>query len=139
MALPSNPPLFELKAKSATFRVADGDRPLEEVSVVSKGRFTGLELTSLQTVRIHPTGKAHDRQEGTGILYLKGNGRATYRIEGQIRSTSAWREHVTGTMTFGRDCTKGLKDFANTKASFVTLVNAKGESTMKVWKSPNED
>jgi hypothetical protein len=128
----NRPPLFELRAKSATFRVADGE-PLEEVSMVSKGRFKGRELTSLQTVRIHPTGTNRDKQEGAGILYLKGNGRATYRVEGEIGSTSAWREQGKGIMTFSGDCTKGLRELANRQATFLTVVNARGNSTTRIW------
>ena len=124
---------LKLRAKSATFRIADeGKVPLEEVTVVSKGRFKGRELTSLQTVRIYPTGKASDIEEGSGILYLKGSGRATYRVLAELRTTTKWRERVKGGMSFGKDCTGGLKNLARAKASFVTLVNSKGESITKV-------
>jgi hypothetical protein len=126
-------PTFELHAKSATFRIADEVEPLEEVSVVSKGKYKGLKLTSLQTVRIHSTGKTNDVEEGAGILYLKDAGRATYKLRGEIRSTERWRERVKGLMTFGSDCTEGLRFLAEAKAAYATFVNSKGESTTKVW------
>jgi hypothetical protein len=126
--------LLQFTAKSANFRVADTEPPLEEVSVVGKGRFGGKELTCLYTVRIVPTGKSKDRQEGAGILYLEGHGRATFRVAGALSSTPRWRERVAGTMSFGNDCTGEFEKLKNTRVSYQTLVNAKGKSTTKVWK-----
>jgi hypothetical protein len=132
--VPSKRLLFELKSKSATFRVADTDPPLEEISVVGKGRFKGKVLTSLSTTRIRPTGESRDIEEGRGILYLEGNGRATYTIEGSIGSTHKWRELARGTMTFAEKCTGTLKELRKSRASYLTVVNLKGESHTKVWK-----
>jgi len=130
----SRTPLFQFRAKSANFRVADTNPPLEEVSVVGKGRYRGKELTTLYTVRIVPTGKTKDRQEGAGILYLEGGGRATYRVEGELSSTANWRERVSGTMSFDEDCVGEFENLKNTRVSYQTLVNSKGESTTKVWR-----
>ncbi len=94
--MPSNRLLFEFKSKSATFRVADTDPPLEEISMVGKGRFRGKTLTILSTTRIKPTGESRDIEEGRGIIYLEGNGRATFTIEGSIGSTHKWRELARG-------------------------------------------
>lgn len=132
--MPSKRLLFEFKAESATFRVADTVPPLEEISVVGKGRFKGKALTSLYTTRIRPTGGSRDREGGAGILYLEGGGRAVYRISGTIGSTDKWREMAEGTMTFGEHCSGSLKELRGVRASYVTLVNSKGKSMTKVWK-----
>jgi hypothetical protein len=133
--MPSKQLLFEFKAKSATFRVADTDPPLEEVTVVGKGRFRGKPLTSLYTTRITPTGKSRDREDGAGILYLEGGGRAAYRISGSVGSTDRWREMAEGTVTFGNHCSGSLSWLKNSRASYETLVNSKGESKTRVWKN----
>jgi hypothetical protein len=126
--------LFEFKAKSANFRVEDTDPPLEEVSVVGKGRLKGKALTILYTTRIRPTGKTRDTEEGVGILYLEGNGRAAYKISGNIGRTQKWRELAKGTIAFGEYCSGSLQELRNLRASYLTLVNSKGESHTKVWK-----
>jgi hypothetical protein len=133
--VPSKNLLFEFKAKSATFRVTDTDPPLEEVSVVGKGRFKGKKHTSLYTTRITPTGRSRDRESGAGILYLEGGGRAVYKIAGSIGSTDRWREMAEGTITFGEQCSGSLIELKNSRASYVTLVNSKGESKTRVWKN----
>jgi hypothetical protein len=125
--------ILEWKSKSATFRVADTNPPLEEISVVGKGRFRGKVLTSLCTTRITPTGRSRDKEQGIGILWSEGNGRALYRISGTIGSTDKWREMAKGTMSFGKNCVGSLKDLRNVRARYVTLVNSKGESETKVW------
>jgi hypothetical protein len=125
--------LFKFKAKSASFRVADTDPPLEEVSVVGEGRFKGKKLTSLYTVRITPTGKEKDKQDGAGILYVEGNSRAIYAVTGELRTTKRWREHVVGTMKFANNCTGEFVRLNNKIVSFETLVNSRGESTTSVW------
>jgi len=125
--------LFEFKAKSASFRVADTEPPLEEVTVVGKGRFKGKALTSLSTTRVTPTERSRDIEEGAGILYLQGNGRAAYKLSGSVGETRKWRELAMGTMTFGDDCVGSLRDLRNLRASYVTQVNSKGESHTKVW------
>jgi hypothetical protein len=125
--------IFGWKSKSATFRVADTSPPLEEISVVGKGRFRGEVLTSLCTTRITPTGKSRDKEQGIGILWLAGNGRASYRITGTIGSTDRWREKASGVITFERNCIGTLKDLRNVRARYVTLVNSKGESETEVW------
>jgi len=129
--------LFEFKAKSASFRVADTEPPLEEVTVVGKGRFRGMDLTSLCTTRVRPTGRSRDVEEGAGILYLEGDGRAAYRVTGTIGKTRKWRELAKGTMTFGEDCVGSLKDLATLRASYATVVNANGGSHTKVWEDPS--
>jgi hypothetical protein len=127
-------PIFEFKIKSATFRIADTDPPLEEISVVGKGRYKHRVLTALYTTKMRPTGKPRDKEDGAGILYLEGNGRAAYKISGSIGSTRKWRELTKGTMTFGEDCTGSLKELKYLRASYVILVNSKGESETKVWR-----
>jgi len=77
---------------------------------VGKGRFKGKALTSLSTTRVRPTGKSRDIEEGKGILYLEGGGRAVYRVTGDVGRTRKWRELANGTMTFGVDCVGSLKD-----------------------------
>jgi len=126
--------LFELRAKPASFRVADTEPPMEEVTVIGKGRFKGKALTSLSTTRVRPTGGSRDAEEGVGILYLQGNGRAAYRVSGSIGETRKWRELGRGTMTFGEDCVGSLRDLRKMQASYTTLVNSKGESHTKVWR-----
>ena len=132
--MPPKQLLFEFKAKSATFRVADTDPPLEEVSVVGKGRFKGKTLTSLYTTKITPTGRSRDAESGAGILYLEGGGRAVYKIRGTIGSTNKWREKSVGTMTFGEYCSGSLRKLRNVRATYDTLVNSKGKSHTKIWK-----
>jgi len=136
--VPSKRLLFELKSKSATFRIADTDPPLEEISVIGKGRFKGKLLTSLSTTRIKPTGKSRDIEEGRGILYLEGNGRAPYTIKGTIGSTRKWRELARGTMIFDEKCIGTLKELRKSRASYLTVVNLKGESHNKVWKEDDQ-
>lgn len=136
--MPSRCLLFEFRSKSATFRVADTEPPLEEVSVVGRGRFKGRTLTSLSTTRINPTGESRDMEEGRGILYLEGNGRATYMIEGSVGSTHKWRELARGTMIFGENCTGSLKELRKLRASYITVVNRRGESHTKIWKETNQ-
>jgi hypothetical protein len=121
--VPSKQLLFEFKAKSATFRVADTDPPLEEVFVVGKGRFKGKMLTSLYTTRITPTSRSRDKERGAGILYLEGGGRAVYKIDGSIGATHRWRQMAEGTITFGEHCSGSLSGLRNSRASYATLVN----------------
>jgi len=132
--MPSKTLLFEFKADTATFRVADTEPPLEEVSVVGSGRFKGKNLTTLYTIRISPTKTSKDRHEGAGILYLEGGGRSTYRMKGTLISTPKWREVVTGTMALGDDANGDLRELKNLTVSYKTLVDANGKSSTKVWK-----
>jgi hypothetical protein len=132
--MPSKYLLFEFKAKSANFRVANTNPPLEEVSVVGKGRYEGRLLTALYTTIVRPTGKLRDKEDGAGILFLEGNGRASYRISGSIGSTRKWSELAKGTMVFGKECIGSLKELKHLRASYVTQVNSKGMSRTKVWK-----
>jgi hypothetical protein len=125
--------LFGWKSKTATFRVADTNPPLEEISVVGKGRFKGKVLTSLCTTRVTPTGRARDKEQGMGILWLEGKGRASYRLDGTIGHTHRWREMAKGTITFGERCVGSLEELRNVRAVYETVVNSKGESETKVW------
>jgi hypothetical protein len=124
-----------MEIQVSNLRVVDTNPPLEEVSVVGKGRFKDKVLTSLCTTRITPTGRPRDKEQGVGILWLEGNGRAPYRISGTIGSTRKWKEMAKGLITFGEQCVGSLEELKKMRARYVTLVDSRGASTTNVWAS----
>ncbi|MEK6919581.1 MAG: hypothetical protein AABX62_00895, partial [Thermoproteota archaeon] len=63
--------LFEISGRSATFRIADTQPPLEEVSTTGEGTFNGMKFRDLNTIRVTP-GRRLDRIDGRGILFVQG-------------------------------------------------------------------
>ena len=125
--------LFEISGRSATFRIADTDPPLEEVSTTGEGTFNGMKFRDLNTVRVRP-GRRVDNIDGRGILFLQGGSRAYYQISGVAGGGLEFSETVRGTMAFGARCTGKLKVLKNTRASFQIMVDSKGRFRTKVWK-----
>ena len=123
--------LFEISAKSTTFRVADTTPPVEEVSETGAGVFNGLKIRILYTVKVRP-GRRVDRIVGHGIVYAK-YGRASYSIAGTAAGGPDFSEKVRGTWVFGSDCNGSLRELRNTKATFETKVDSKGKSKTRIW------
>ena len=125
--------LFEISGRSATFRIADTEPPLEEVSTAGEGTFNGMKFRDLNTVRVRP-GRRVDRIDGRGILFVQGGSRAYYKISGVAGGGPNFSETVRGTMLFDVKCTGNLKVLKNTRASFEILVDSRGRFKTKVWK-----
>jgi hypothetical protein len=125
--------LLDVAADATTFRIADTRPPLEEVSETGGGTYRGMSIRFLYTVKVRP-GARVDRVAGSGLLYASG-GRAPYKISGTAAGGPDFSERVRGTWTFGSGCTGALRELRNTKASFVTSVDAAGRSTTKVWRA----
>ena len=79
--MPRKTLLFEISSSSTVFRIADTKPPMEEVSETGEGKFNGLKLRTLYTVKVRP-GRRGDRIDGHGIVYAQGGGRAPYKISG---------------------------------------------------------
>ncbi len=129
-------PLLALTAQATTFRVADTEPPLEEVSETGGGQYDGVPVRFLYTVRVTP-GADVDRIGGNGILYAKG-ARAPFRISGEAAGGPDFSERVRGTGTFGPDCTGRLVELSDTKVWFRTAVDPSGQSATTVWRDAEQ-
>ena len=131
--MPRKALLFEISARSTIFRIADTKPPMEEVSETGEGKFNGLKLRTLYTVRVRP-GRRVDRVDGHGIVYAHGGGRAPYKISGLAGGGPDFSEKVRGAWVFRPNCTGNLRELRNARASFQTIVDSKGKSKTKVWR-----
>jgi hypothetical protein len=131
--MPRKTLLFEISSSSTIFRIADTKPPMEEVSETGEGKFNGLKLRTLYTVKVKP-GRRVDRIDGHGIVYAQGGGRAPYKISGLEGAGPDFSEKIRGTWVFGPNCMGNRRELRNAKASFQTLVDSKGKSKTKVWR-----
>ncbi len=131
--MPRKTLLFKISGRSATFRIADTQPPLEEVSTTGEGTFNGMKFRDLNTIRVTP-GRRLDRIDGRGILFVQGGSRAYYSISGVAGGGPEFSEVVKGTMVFGANCIGKLKVLKKTRASFEILVDSKGRFKTRVWR-----
>ncbi len=125
--------LYETRGKGSTFRLIPTQPPKEEVSTWETGIFDGKKIIVLSTMIMTRKGKV-DYLKGVGMISAGDGSTAYYNVKGVARGTKNFGENVTGEILYSRKCTGRLQMLNKVRATFQTIVDARGFRT-KVWKN----